>query len=69
MECWKYSDGFKREILGMAAQGEAGQRNPPPEKQTSAANESAGCSDWLQSVSTAWIRTRNRSVNSRLLCR
>jgi hypothetical protein len=29
MECWKYSDGFKREILGMAAQGEAGQRNPP----------------------------------------
>ncbi len=32
MECWKYSDGFKREILGMAAQGEAGQRNRPPRK-------------------------------------
>ena len=41
----------------------------PAETKTSGASESAGCSDCVQSVSTAWIRTRNLPVNSRLLCR
>lgn len=37
--------------------------------QTSSAHRETGCSDWLQSSSAAWIRTRNLPVNSRLLCR
>ena len=43
------------------------EREGTPEMQTSSAL--AGCLDWLQTSSTAWIRTRNPSVNSRLLCR
>jgi DNA invertase Pin-like site-specific DNA recombinase len=39
------------------------------EKQTSGASAGTGCSNWLQLVSTTWIRTRNLPVNSRLLCR
>ncbi len=46
-----------------------GSSEPPAKMQTSDASDDIGCSVWVQRVSTAWIRTRNPSVNSRLLCR
>lgn len=46
-----------------------GSRETPAKMQTSDASDDIGRSDCVQRVSTAWIRTRNPSVNSRLLCR
>lgn len=46
-----------------------GSGETPAKMQTSDASDVIGCSDCVQRVSTAWIRTRNPSVNSRLLCR
>jgi hypothetical protein len=40
----------------------------PAKMQTSDASDDIGCSDCVQRVSTTWTRTRNPSVNSRLLC-
>ena len=41
----------------------------PAKMQTSDASDDIGCSGCVPRVSTGWIRTSNRSVNSRLLCR
>lgn len=41
----------------------------PAKMQTSDASDDIGCSACVLHVSTGWIRTSNRSVNSRLLCR
>lgn len=56
-------------LKDLSDRAKRGQRVNPSEMQTSSAFEGAGCSDWLQSVSTTWIRTKNLPVNSRLLCR
>ncbi len=56
-------------LKDLSDRAKRGQRVNPSEMQTSSAFEGAGCSDWLQSGSTTWIRTKNLPVNSRLLCR